>query len=139
VETVYAASDLILLTSDNEGMPVSLIEAGLAGLPAVATAVGSVAEVVEDGRTGLLAPCDAGHLARSVVRLLRDDALRHRLGASAAVRCRERFGPERLVSDVQRVYEEVAAQHGWWSERPRARYVRAVADSWPPPAGRVPR
>ena len=61
VETVYAAADLILLTSDNEGMPVSLIEAGLAGLPAVATAVGSVAEVVEDGSTGLLAPCDAGH------------------------------------------------------------------------------
>ena len=64
VETVYAAADLILLTSDNEGMPVSLIEAGLAGLPAVATSVGSVAEVVEDGCTGLLAPCDPDHLAR---------------------------------------------------------------------------
>ena len=46
VETVYAAADLVLLTSDNEGMPVSLIEAGLAGRPAVATDVGSVAEVV---------------------------------------------------------------------------------------------
>ena len=114
METIYAAADLILLASDNEGMPVSLIEAGLAGLPAVATAVGSVAEVVEDGRTGLLAPCDAERLARSVIRLLTDEPLRHRLGASAAARCRERFGPERLVSDVQEVYERVAVQHRWW-------------------------
>ena len=139
VETVYAAADLILLTSDNEGMPVSLIEAGLAGVPAVATAVGSVAEVVEDGQTGLLAPREAGDLARSVVRLLGDAALRDRLGVGAAARCRELFGPERLVSDVQRVYEEVAAQHGWWPERPRARDVRPVADSRPTPVGRVPR
>ena len=139
VETVYAAADLALLTSDNEGMPVSLIEAGLAGLPAVATAVGSVAEVVEDGRSGLLAPCDAGELARSVVRLLRDDALRHRLGASAAARCRERFGPERLVSDVQRMYEEVAVRHGWWPEEPGTRDTWPAADSRPTPAGRVAR
>ena len=117
VETVYAAADLILLTSDNEGMPVSLIEAGLAGLPAVATAVGSVAEVVEDDRTGLLAPCDAVQLAHCVVRLLRDDGLRRQLGANAAARGRERFGPERLILDVQRLYEALAVQHGWWPER----------------------
>jgi hypothetical protein len=65
VETVYAAADLVLLTSDNEGMPVSLIEAGLSGVPVVATRVGSVAEVVHDGVTGLLAPCDAGARACS--------------------------------------------------------------------------
>jgi glycosyltransferase involved in cell wall biosynthesis len=139
VETVYAAADLILLTSDNEGMPVSLIEAGLAGLPAVATAVGSVAEVVEDGGTGLLAPCDAGHLARAVIRLLRDDPLRHRLGAGAAAHSRERFGPERLVRDVQRVYEEIAVRHGWWPERPRMREAWPAPDSRPTPAGQVPR
>jgi glycosyltransferase involved in cell wall biosynthesis len=139
VETIYAAADVILLTSDNEGMPVSLIEAGLAGLPAVATAVGSVAEVVEDGRTGLLAPCDAGQLARNAIRLLGDEALRHQLGTTAAARCRERFGPERLVSDVQMVYEEVAGQHGWWPGRPRIRDTWPVADSQPTPAGRVRR
>jgi glycosyltransferase involved in cell wall biosynthesis len=51
IETVYAAADLVLLTSDNEGMPVSLIEAGLAGLPSVATRVGGVPEVVVDRGT----------------------------------------------------------------------------------------
>ena len=139
METVYAAADLVLLTSDNEGMPVSLIEAGLAGLPAVATRVGSVAEVIEDGRTGLLGPCDVSQLACRVVRLIRDDALRHRLGASAGARTRQRFGPERLISDIQRLYEELAAQHGWWPELPRKRDERPVPDTQQIPSGRVPR
>jgi glycosyltransferase involved in cell wall biosynthesis len=129
---------MILLTSDNEGMPVSLIEAGLAGLPVVATAVGSVAEVVEDGRTGLLAPCDVSLLARCVVRLLRDDGLRHRLGTSATARCRDRFGPERLILDVQRLYEGLAVQHGWWPEHRLLGATSQVPDSQHP-ADRVPR
>jgi glycosyltransferase involved in cell wall biosynthesis len=114
VETVYAAADVVLLTSDNEGMPVSLIEAGLAGVPAVATNVGSVAEVVRDRSTGLLATHDVGELARSVVRLLRDDALHQRMGAAAAAWCQEQFGPERLVGDVERLYEDIAMERGWW-------------------------
>ena len=64
---------------------VSLIEAGLAGVPAVATNVGSVAEVVKDGSTGLLTRCDAGDLARSVIRLLRDDRLRCQMAAAAVM------------------------------------------------------
>jgi glycosyltransferase involved in cell wall biosynthesis len=133
VETVYAAADLILLTSDNEGMPVSLIEAGLAGIPAVATNVGSVAEVVQDGSTGLLARCDADELAAGVLRLLRDDALRDRLGAAAAAWSRERFGPERLVFDVGRLYEAIAVEHGWWPDS------RRMPHSWQrPDSSRVP-
>jgi glycosyltransferase involved in cell wall biosynthesis len=125
VEAVYAAADLVVLTSDNEGMPVSLIEAGLAGLPVVATNVGSVAEVVKDGTTGLLTGCDAGDLARSVIRLLRDDSLRSQMGSAAASWCRSRFGAERLVADVQRVYEVIAAAHGWWPDPP--------VDTWQAP------
>lgn len=45
-----------------------------------------------------------------MIRPLSDEALRHRLGASAAASCRKRFGPERLISNVQRVYEEVVTQ-----------------------------
>jgi glycosyltransferase involved in cell wall biosynthesis len=116
VETVYAAADVILLTSDNEGMPVSLIEAGLAGVPAVATNVGSVAEVVKDGSTGLLTRCDADDLAQSVIRLLRDDRLRRQMGAAATSWTHERFGAERLVADVERVYEAIALDRGWWPD-----------------------
>lgn len=118
VEKVYAAADLVLLTSDNEGMPVSLIEAGLAGVPVVATNVGSVSEVVNDGSTGVLTRCDADDLARNVIRLLRDDKLRRQMGRAAASWSREQFGPERLVADVQRIYEAIAVDRGWWPDPP---------------------
>ncbi|WP_404954124.1 glycosyltransferase [Streptomyces sp. 147326] len=116
VETVYAASDMVLLTSDNEGMPVSLIEAGLAGVPAVATNVGSVAEVVQDGRTGLLARRDADELTRHTVRLLGDDSLRRRMGEEARAWTAQRFGAERLVQDTHDLYASIAVEHGWWPD-----------------------
>ncbi|UUN26028.1 glycosyltransferase [Streptomyces sp. FIT100] len=121
VETVYAASDLVLLTSDNEGMPVSLIEAGLAGLPAVATEVGSVAEVVQDGATGLLAAPRTADLARHTVTLLRDPALRREMGARARAYTTSRFGEERLVADTQALYTSIAVSRGWWTATPSER------------------
>ncbi|CAL9677858.1 D-inositol-3-phosphate glycosyltransferase (plasmid) [Streptomyces sp. enrichment culture] len=114
VETVYAAADVVLLTSDNEGMPVSLIEAGLAGVPAVATNVGSVAEVVQDGKTGLLARTEAGELTRHTVTLLRDEGLRRRMGEQARAWTAQRFGAERLVRDTHDLYASIAVARGWW-------------------------
>ncbi|MGI8330305.1 glycosyltransferase [Actinomadura scrupuli] len=115
VETVYAAADLVLLTSDNEGMPVSLIEAGLAGLPAVATRVGGVPEVVQDGVTGLLTAPRSAELADRVTRLLRDEPLRLRMGRDARTRTTERFGADRLVRDMHELYTSIAVDKGWWS------------------------
>lgn len=117
VETVYAAADLVLLTSDNEGMPVSLIEAGLAGLPVVATRVGSVPEVVRDGVTGLLAACDDAEPAAQAARLLLDEPLRREMGRRAHAWATQRFGPERLVSDVAGIYTSIAGERGWWPAR----------------------
>lgn len=114
-ETVYAAADLVLLTSDNEGMPVSLIEAGLAGVPVVATNVGSVGEVVQDGVTGLLGPCDAGELAGRAARILLDEPLRREMGLRARAWTEPRFGPDRLVSDMAGIYTSIARERGWWS------------------------
>jgi len=114
VETVYAAADVVLLTSDNEGMPVSLIEAGLAGLPAVATRVGGVPEVVQDEVTGLLATTRAGELAAHTVRLLGDERLRLRMGRHAQAWTTERFSAERLVSDMRDLYTSIAVDQGWW-------------------------
>jgi glycosyltransferase involved in cell wall biosynthesis len=118
VETVYAAADITLLTSDNEGMPVSLIESGLAGVPAVATNVGSVAEVVVDGETGLLAGCDAHELAAHVIRLLRDPALRVAMGTRARAVAADRFAEQRLVADTCELYARIAHERGWWSRTP---------------------
>jgi glycosyltransferase involved in cell wall biosynthesis len=123
VETVYAAADLVLLTSDNEGMPVALIEAGLAGLPSVATRVGSVGEVVRDGVTGLLARPDSDELARAAARLLLDEPLRREMGLQARTWTEQRFGPDRLVSDMAGIYTSIAEERRWWpaQEREEAR------------------
>jgi glycosyltransferase involved in cell wall biosynthesis len=111
VETVYAAADLVVLTSDNEGMPVSLIEAALSGVPAVATDVGSVREVVLDRRTGWLCRPDADALTKAVDGALRSPRLRE-LGEAARLHATAAFGRARLVADTERLYEELAAEKG---------------------------
>jgi glycosyltransferase involved in cell wall biosynthesis len=112
VATVYAASDVIVLTSDNEGMPVSLIEAAAVGTPAVTTRVGSAPEVVLDGVTGFVTDTDVNALARATIELIESSELRLRMGAAAAVRARHEFGADRLVSDVSTLYERLATERG---------------------------
>ncbi|MEV6859378.1 glycosyltransferase [Streptosporangium subroseum] len=111
VETVYSAADVILLTSDNEGTPLTLIEAGMAGTPAVSTRVGSVAEVVKDGQTGLLTGTDADELAECTVRLLSDPELAHRMGGAARDWTRSSFDLERLVTDTEALYRLLGDRH----------------------------
>lgn len=111
VETVLAASDLILLTSDNEGTPVSLIQAALAGVPAVATDVGSVRDVVVDGETGWVTPIDARSLTESVVGALRDEPQLRRRGEAARVRAEQLYGVSRLARDHHALYAGVVQSH----------------------------
>ncbi|MDQ4144430.1 MAG: glycosyltransferase [Actinomycetota bacterium] len=110
VETVYAASDVIVLTSDNEGMPVSLIEASWVGTPAVTTDAGSAREVVLDGETGLVTSASVPDIAAATARILLDSELRARMGRAAAQHAARRFGAERLVHDTAELYEDLARQ-----------------------------
>jgi glycosyltransferase involved in cell wall biosynthesis len=110
VETVYSASDVVVLTSDNEGMPVSLIEAALAGRPCVTTDVGGASEVVASETTGIVTPTDVDALADAVVRLVRDKKLREAMGAAAAARAARFYGAERLGDDMAGIYEELAGR-----------------------------
>lgn len=112
VETVYAAADVVVLTSDNEGMPVSLIEAASAGCPAVATRAGSVAEVVSHGVTGFVTDKSPRALADATCRVLDDRALRARLSAAAVDHADTHFGRQRLIDDVAFLYEQLAATNG---------------------------
>jgi glycosyltransferase involved in cell wall biosynthesis len=109
VETVYSASDVVVLTSDNEGMPVSLIEAAASGTPAVTTRVGSAPEVVADGVTGFVTDKDPRALVNAVTRLLDDEALRTAMGQAASQRAKARFGADRLASDIANLYEALAS------------------------------
>ena len=92
-DEALAAADVVVLASRTEGMPGVLIEAGLAARPAVATAVGAVAEVVEGGVTGVLvAPGDTGALAEGLrTVLLSGPATAAAMGAAARRRCAARF------------------------------------------------
>jgi glycosyltransferase involved in cell wall biosynthesis len=105
---LYAAADCMVLTSDNEGMPVTLIEAAMAGVPSVTTDVGSAREVVLDGVTGLVVAPDAAAVADGLVRLL-DDDLRHRMGAAARARAEAEFDTRRLITDHESLYERLVA------------------------------
>jgi len=108
--TVAAAADIAVLSSDNEGTPVSLIEAAAAGVPAVATAVGGVPDVVL-ADTGLLAPSgDPKGLAEAIASLARDPARRARMGREARPHVAARFTVERLVQDIGHLYEELIGE-----------------------------
>jgi glycosyltransferase involved in cell wall biosynthesis len=105
---VCAGSDIVVQTSDNEGTPVSLIEAGAAGLPCVSTDVGGVRTVVEDGLTGYLRAADDDQgLADAIGALLDDPARARQMGARARERCRAMFSLDRLVDDSVELYRSL--------------------------------
>lgn len=113
VETVYAAADTILLTSDNEGMPVSLIEAASVGCPAVTTGVGSAGEVVINGVTGLVTETSVSALADATCRIIGDRSLRGRLSIAASSHAHAHFGRHRLISDIADLYDGLALTNGF--------------------------
>jgi len=104
IEAILAAADFVLLTSDNEGTPLSLIQAGMVGIPVVATNVGSTNEIVVDGETGLLTDLSAGQLAEAVIKLVTDSALRAKMGSAGKEYTMARYGVARLIKDHQDLY-----------------------------------
>jgi glycosyltransferase involved in cell wall biosynthesis len=95
---VLAAADIFALPSHFEGLPMSVIEAMLTGLPVVATAIRGPREQVVDGETGLLVPPRAVEpLAAALRRLAADPALRAAMGAAGLDRARERFDEARII------------------------------------------
>jgi len=83
VERLLSATDIMLQTSDNEGVPLSLIQGSTFSIPAVATSVGAVAEVVQHEVTGLLTDLSSVGIATALETLIEDQALRAKFGLSA--------------------------------------------------------
>jgi glycosyltransferase involved in cell wall biosynthesis len=109
IEKVLAAADLVLLTSDNEGTPLSLIQAEMAGLPVVTTRVGSVPEVVLDGITGIITSLEVQEIADAIEKLANSNELRAQMGAAAQVFTLANFGVKRLVHDHEELYKKLLA------------------------------
>jgi glycosyltransferase involved in cell wall biosynthesis len=107
IENILSASDIVVLTSDNEGTPISLIQAGLAGKPTVSTNVGSVKEIVLDGKTGFITELNPESLATAISSLVKDDVLRKKFGSAASLHTHANYGVDRLVKDHSQLYKEL--------------------------------
>ena len=109
VLSLHKAFDIFVMSSVTEGLGTSLLDAMAAGKPVVATMAGGIPEVVIDGETGFLVPPrDHDAMAGAIVKLLKDDALRHRMGEAGRARVRTIFSAERMVQETLRVYQRVA-------------------------------
>jgi glycosyltransferase involved in cell wall biosynthesis len=110
----FHAFDALLLPSRNEGTPVSAIETLAAGRPVVASRVGGVPDVVDDGTDGYLFPVgDVGAAADQLARLASDPELRRRMGEQGRERALARYRVPRLVDDVDRLYRALLAGKGF--------------------------
>jgi glycosyltransferase involved in cell wall biosynthesis len=110
VPAVTAALDIAVLPSYREAQGLSILEAMALSRPVVASAVGGIPEMIEDGRTGLLVPPrDPGALAAALVRLLKDPALAGRIGRAGHDLVDERFCVEQMVRAVETIYDEAVA------------------------------
>jgi len=99
VPALLAAADLFVLPSHREGMPRSIIEAMMSGLPVVATDIRGAREEVVDGATGLLVPVgDVDALAAALGRLAADPDLRHQMGAAGQARAHERYDEKKVIA-----------------------------------------
>src|SRR5207253_4411935 len=103
--------DLMVLPSYTEGLPVVLLEAFAAGVPAVATAVGGTPEVIEEGKSGyLVPPGDPPALARRILDVLRQDATRLAMGWRGQRRVRKHFTFADQSIQYQHLFESLVGR-----------------------------
>jgi glycosyltransferase involved in cell wall biosynthesis len=108
---ICADLDVLVVSSDNEGTPVSAIEAMAAGCPVVATRVGGLPDLIDDHKTGrLVPPQDTEALATAVVDLLQSSDTNRELGRNAQEFVRQRFMVRRLLADMDRLYSQLLAE-----------------------------
>jgi len=106
IDLILNASDIGVLCSDNEGIPLTLIQASQAGLPVVTTNVGSVSDIVIDQVTGILTEVSSNGLIQGVSKLLDNPRLRARLGESGQKRARDLFSSQTMVERHEELYSQ---------------------------------
>ena len=105
IDQALACLDIVLLTSNNEGTPVSLIEAQSARKPVVSTNVGGVEDVVIHGETGFITEVgDVQSFANYVTQLIEDETLCKKMGNAGYENVIKRYSRQRLVADMRKLY-----------------------------------
>ena len=107
IDQIFAASDIAILTSDNEGIPLTLIQAAQAGLPIVATNVGSISDIVINESTGYLTATAAAEMADAIEKLVRDPQLRQMMGAAGKAHAGRYFSLDRMIKDHSDLYRSL--------------------------------
>ena len=105
--TFWSAVDIAISTSDNEGMPVALIEAQLSGVPVIATNVGSNSEVIEDQVTGLITSKSVDELVSAIKRFISLPDLIKKMGDEGTKRAGNEYGLERMIRSHVDLYRDV--------------------------------
>ena len=106
-EVFYREADLVVLTSRNEGTPLTILEAMAAGVPVLSTAVGGVPDLLGEDRGAMVPHGDVQAFAGALSRLAADQGLRARLAAAGRAFVHERYAKERLVRDIRELYERL--------------------------------
>jgi len=110
IPTILSQCDVAVLSSMSEGLPMSLLEYGMAGRPTVATDAGQCAEVLDHGRAGILVPAgNAERLADGLIELLRHPEMRQVLGSRFQKFVNKEFNPDRIIAQICQIYDMVTA------------------------------
>jgi glycosyltransferase involved in cell wall biosynthesis len=110
---IYADLNALVISSDNEGTPVSVIEAMASGVPVVGTNVGGVSDLITDGKTGyLVPPRDPGELAKAVLRLIRRAETASYMSQTARAMVIQRYTVQRLIFDMEALYRNLLLKKG---------------------------
>ncbi len=111
IADLMVAADLVVLPSESEALPTVLLEAAAAGTPVVASGVGGVGEIVDDGATGLIVPVhDPESLAEAVTRVLTDKDRKNRMGLAARVKAQSAFSITHQADKTLALYQEITGR-----------------------------
>jgi len=108
IALLYPELDIVVLTSKNEGTPLTLIEAQSFGVPVVAADVGGVSETIVNGESGFLVELDQPkEFERCLIRLADDGRLRERMGSAGSVFVRKNFSKGKLINSIDQLYQKL--------------------------------
>jgi glycosyltransferase involved in cell wall biosynthesis len=108
IRPMLRSADVFVMASLWEGLPFSVLEAMAEGIPVVSTDSDGIRELVDHRKTGLIVPPDdPGRFAEAVLQILDDPGLARRMGYNARQKTVEQFGMERMIRELQDLYEEI--------------------------------
>lgn len=107
IDNILAASDIVCLTSINEGTPVSIIESMASATASISTDVGGVSDIIENNVSGIVTSGDLNEYGMELLKIIEDDNLRYRLSKNGKNRSLENYNYDRLISDIETIYEKI--------------------------------